>query len=126
MINERGKMELNREELAWAAGFLDGEGSFLKQKDPRYNHVQMSVCAAQVRKEPLDRLANILGGKVSGPYGPYKQQNKQPHYRWVVTSYEKVQDVTARLWLFLSEPKKEQAEKMIIAVRNYQQEKKKK
>src|ERR1041385_936600 len=44
-------------DLAWAAGFLEGEGSFGHYGGPR-------VSAAQVQKEPIDRLVRIFGGKM--------------------------------------------------------------
>ena len=44
-------------ELHWVAGFLEGEGSFTYHGTP-------SVTAAQVQKEPLDRIHGIFGGKM--------------------------------------------------------------
>ena len=40
-----------------AAGFLEGEGSFGYYGSPR-------VSAAQVQKEPLDRLLDLFGGRI--------------------------------------------------------------
>lgn len=45
-------------ELAWAAGFLEGEGSFLNYGSP-------SVTAAQVHPEPIERLNRMFPGTVS-------------------------------------------------------------
>lgn len=44
--------------LAWAAGFLEGEGSF-SGGGP---HGGPAVTAAQVHKEPIDRLLSLFGG----------------------------------------------------------------
>jgi hypothetical protein len=46
--------------LAWAAGFLEGEGSFVKGPDG-----SPCVSAAQVQREPIDRLELMFGGKIS-------------------------------------------------------------
>lgn len=46
-------------DYAWAAGFLEGEGSF--GRSPAGG---VYVCAQQVDAEPLHRLAAILGGPV--------------------------------------------------------------
>lgn len=67
-------------ELAWAAGFIDGEGSFsifrnrhrsreLPQETPYYH--RPVIRASQIIREPLDRLATRLDGYVSsvGPKG---------------------------------------------------------
>jgi hypothetical protein len=59
--------------LAWAAGFLDGEGWFgfkvverKGQRSPGIVRRRAVVAAAQVTRAPLDRLAETLGGRVSG------------------------------------------------------------
>ena len=44
-------------DIAWAAGFIEGEGSF-------GNFTTAGVRAAQVQKEPLDRLQKMFGGKI--------------------------------------------------------------
>ena len=46
--------------LLWAAGFLEGEGSFHFS-----NQSHLLVRATQVQREPLDRLVILFGGKVS-------------------------------------------------------------
>jgi hypothetical protein len=44
-------------DIAWAAGFLEGEGSFTY-------HGSAVVTAAQVQKEPIDRLVTLFGGRM--------------------------------------------------------------
>jgi hypothetical protein len=76
-------MERWRQDLAWAAGLLEGEGS-------------ITVCGGTPRlglklsdEEVLRRFAGILGvGKIYGPDGPYgydppKQLAKKPAWMWV-------------------------------------------
>ena len=46
-------------DLAWAAGFLEGEGSFTIQSNGKH-YVQ----APQVQREPLDRLRAMFGGSI--------------------------------------------------------------
>ena len=45
-------------DIAWAAGFLEGEGSFGRTR------TCVHVEATQVNREPLDRLQNLFGGTV--------------------------------------------------------------
>lgn len=54
-------------ELAWAAGFIDGEGCFtlIKQKDMADEYRRPHVTAVQVRREPIDKLAEMFGGSVT-------------------------------------------------------------
>lgn len=63
----------NREELAWAAGFIDGEGCFgfytytQRSKPTLYGMLKLDV--SQANREPLDRLQKALGvGHVTGPH----------------------------------------------------------
>lgn len=67
-----------REQIAWGAGFLEGEGSFTVNGA---GTPQLSAC--QVQKEPLERLAAMFGGAVkfrdyAGRYSP----NNQSYYVW--------------------------------------------
>lgn len=45
-------------ELAWTAGFLEGEGSFTADK------CIPAVVAVQVQREPLERLERMFGGRI--------------------------------------------------------------
>src|SRR3990167_4926258 len=46
-------------DLHWAAGFIEGEGSFMKHGN------SVTVCAAQVQLEPLERLQQFFGGRLT-------------------------------------------------------------
>lgn len=70
--------ELNTQ-LAWVAGFFEGEGNFGPNKK-KGRYLCPVVQIAQVGREPLDYVQKVMGlGKVKGPYGPYKS-NKQAYY----------------------------------------------
>ena len=49
------KEALTTADLAWAAGFLEGEGSFRRSE----------VSCPQVQKEPLEKLQSLFGGTIS-------------------------------------------------------------
>jgi hypothetical protein len=58
-------------EAAWAAGFIDGEGSLqvgVTRQVQKSGHITIShsayVCVAQTDREPLDWLAEMFGGTV--------------------------------------------------------------
>ncbi len=107
----------NREELAWAAGFFDGEGTtHLGRKTQVRNgqtfgpYLQLTVSVAQATAaaECLDRLQRAVGGV--GRFYPMKSRGaRQPQTRWQVMNREHSQAVIAMLWPFLCEPKREQA-----------------
>lgn len=94
-------------ELAWAAGFFDGEGSTCNGNAPN-GRLQLQMQVVQVDRRPLDRfLAAVEAGTIYGPYQP-RQAHWQPKYRWIVRGIEEVTGVAAKLFPYLSEPKQEQ------------------
>lgn len=67
-------------ELAWAAGFLDGEGHFGVSEG-------VLIEASQVRRRaPLDELARILGGRVTNS----RRSKGGQVYRWALGGSERV------------------------------------
>lgn len=121
-IKPNPTIPFNREDLAWAAGFLDGEGSFTAYTDEKRSKCQLSITAPQVNRQPLDRLASIIGGSVSGPQlkskSGFVSSNKIQH-RWSISSFEQSQAVIALLWCWMSDPKRKQAEQALLKVRNF-------
>lgn len=115
---------MTREELAWAAGFIDGEGHIgthecqkSRPTDQR-NYVAISINVSQCNRQPLDRLQKTLElGKV---WGPYKKKNKthSDFYLFSVTGIERTQQALAKIWEWLGDIKKVQATE---ALRKYQE-----
>ena len=108
---------INREELAWAAGFVDGEGTFsCKMHDTASSRKGYPTFAIQQTGSliALDRFAKVIEDagvpvKRYGPYGPYKNNlGTRPHYRVEAYGFEKVQAIAALLWTWLSAIKREQ------------------
>jgi hypothetical protein len=106
-------------ELAWAAGFFDGEGTTFVNRhkikhrnrpgQPVYYINSPAVAVCQVERQPLDRFARIVGGRVpTGPYKP-KTKNSRPYYRWDAMGRPSVVRVLTLLWPYMSEPKRAQA-----------------
>lgn len=120
---------MNREELAWAAGFYDGEGSagfYLKRTQLRKNtHGQLALTVMQTEPEILERFCRAVGvGKVNGPYvvRNSKYPNRKPQWRYGVQTFEHVQAVIAMLWPWLGETKRVQGLKAISAYHAMRQE----
>lgn len=104
------------EEIAWAAGFVDGEGHFGYRRRSGERGTPV-FCVSQVRPEPLERLARVLGlGRVLGPY-LNNSPNSQPYYRIEIQGFRVTQQVIAILWNYLSFPKQEQAVKVLLEAR---------
>jgi hypothetical protein len=87
---------------AWAAGFLEGEGSFVDSgTSPR-------VYAPQKDPEALERLLALFGGSVR------QQVNGRatPIYQWAVNG-EKARAVIAGVYPFLTARRREQADRAL-------------
>jgi hypothetical protein len=101
-------------ELAWAAGFFDGEGcASLDRHKAGYSYLTLS--ASQKHPAVLERLAAAVGrGNISGPY---KNGGAGGHgyYRWAVKG-KIAEEVADMLLPFLSPVKVEQLRRTRAAV----------
>lgn len=89
--------------LSWAAGFLEGEGSFLGGKGKT-----SVVCAAQVQREPLERLHALFGGRIVLKNGnPSMKRN--PIWYWSVYANRSIQ-IMMTLFVLMSPRRQKQIE----------------
>lgn len=105
---------INREELAWAAGFFDGEGyiGFLQVA-----HSPLRISIAQIDRQVLDRFRESVGlGKVYGPYTYKNRPTFKPYFEFTARTHEPVQAIVAMLYQFLSPVKQAQC---LNALRKY-------
>jgi hypothetical protein len=84
---------MDKHDVAWAAGFFEGEGTVgcrlqMQNNKPYYRLV---ANVTQTFREPLDKFQEIFGtGKVRGPYGPYSG-NRQPHFQYNISGKNAVE-----------------------------------
>jgi|SRR5215469_725774 len=110
IIELKNEIYLDTHELAWAAGFFDGEGTVMWRGQSR-KELTLTIAQADIR--PLIRFAEAVGFPgVRGPYEP-RNPNGRLYYVYSVSSHIRVQAVIGMLWKFLSEPKREQATKAL-------------
>lgn len=64
-------------DLGWAAGFLEGEGSFV-----RCGYASQAVTAVQADQEPLLRLQEIFGGRITKKAPEANRLSRKGFYRW--------------------------------------------
>lgn len=107
-----------REELAWGAGFWDGEGCCSARLRPEVSggdYIQVTLDLGQHGRRPLDRFHAAVGGigSVAGPRAAGRAGLVR--YDWQAGGFETVQAVIAMLWPFLCEPKREQAAAALTA-----------
>jgi hypothetical protein len=104
-------------ELAWAAGFFDGEGGFYINKGDQSKRQKWTLQTSikQVDIRPLERFQRAVGvGNINGPYDSHSKTeppyNRQLIHRW--SAYRgNAEKVAELLKPYLSEPKREQLNK---------------
>jgi hypothetical protein len=105
-------MKYDQVELAWAAGFFDGEGSTILKPyvNSRYRDSTpgLELRVAQDDPRPLRRFFRALG--VGRFYGPYvsKKRPGRTWFSWAAQSRDDIQIAALLLWPYLSGPKREQ------------------
>lgn len=102
-------------EIAWAAGFYDGEGStkkkyyhyVSKKGKPQKPNQNIMMSVSQANLEPLERFKVAVGnkGNINGPY-KYKR-NKREYWVWSASN-KAAREVYATLLPFLCSIKKQQ------------------
>ena len=108
------------EELAWAAGLFDGDGSTcFERHKTRSNYVRADMSITQTSRagtpEVLLRFRQLVGvGHINGPYGG--SDRWEPVYRWKAHRLDHVQHVARTLWPWLGALKRAQAFHVITVV----------
>lgn len=109
-------MEVNREQLAWAAGLFEGEGciTFWTAKDT--GNVYIQCVLGTTDRDVLENFQSIIGfGNIHAE--KFDERYKQS-WRWSVSSFEKCQAVIAMLWPWLGRRRKARALEVLTLFRN--------
>jgi hypothetical protein len=86
-----------REELAFAAGLFEGEGSFKFHTSSRRPRAVISMTDL----DSLSRFRLAVGmGRITGPYN---YTGGKDYYTYQIDGFEKVQALLAMLWPWLGE-----------------------
>lgn len=98
--------DLRTEDIYWTAGFLEGEGSFLK------NGGTIAVSCSQVEKEPVEKLYLLFGGHLNF----IERKNKNPkwnnYYQWAIYG-EVAEDLMKLIFLIMSPKRQGQIKKAL-------------
>lgn len=75
-------------ELAWAAGFFDGEGYVVVQKrsHPKYTGYYLRIGINHVAPEPLLEFQRLFGGSIEKQNMEKVIGNRKPRHRWVAST----------------------------------------
>jgi hypothetical protein len=103
----------SRENLAWAAGLFDGEGSVMWSSATCNGQIKASMKLTD--EDVLRRFHEVIGlGKVTGPYS---RTGDKAHYKpcwyWTITGHQNVQAVMAALWHWLGIRRRAKAKEVL-------------
>lgn len=92
-------------DLAWAAGFLEGEGSFYQSGGAKRRHRGTAyVVAYQVNKQPVQRLLSVLGGAL---HQRQARGKAQPVWVWRASG-SRARGIIMTLFAFMSDKRQTQ------------------
>jgi len=106
---------MDHTELAWAAGFWDGEGSAYltgaRDRATRQPQARINQSSTTGVPQVLIRFQRAVGvGRVQGPE---IDEGKEPLYRWVVSSRDEVRTVLLLMRPWLGQVKRTQLEQIL-------------
>ena|ERR1035437_1170844 len=99
-------MYIKKTDLAWLAGFTDGDGHVGCSLKSNGSAIQFAI-GQNGDRQILVRANHILGG-LGHITGPYLRAGRQPNWRFVVHGKKKVKQVTKLLWPWLGQTKRRQ------------------
>lgn len=97
--------------LAWAAGFIDGDGFItiqtrnqrIKEKQYRGHYLRVGCC--QASEIPLKELQSLFGGTISVKNSGKSNYNRKPQWLWQVST-QQAKEVLEQLLPYLVHKKK--------------------
>lgn len=115
---------MNREQLAWAAGIIDGEGYIANHKNTaslkigiKRTYYVPHIKVAQTAKyggipDMIERLINLFeNSRLRGPYQRRKQD--RDIYEWGIYGFERTQAALCAMWPWLGKQKRRDAVSMM-------------
>lgn len=108
-------MKINREELAWAAGFFDGEGYVGIRDNKKDYTTRPTLKVSSTDRDMIERFQYAVGGIgcFRGPI-PNGGLGKKPIYEWFTRKFEHVQAVIAMLYPFMCSRRKARMKECLL------------
>lgn len=108
---------INREQLAWAAGIYEGEGTFSSRKTGKIDRGLVAKLK-MADEDVIRRFHAILGvGNVTGPY-KCDGAGTKPLWVWQCGSFQAVQHTMAVLWPWLCSRRRAKIQTLLLLHRH--------
>lgn len=102
-------------ELAWAAGYFEGEGCFSLQprKERPNGRPQAGATVRNTDEDTLRRFHHIVGCGSVKPYKPQKEGYK-PFWQWGIKGYSTTKRLISLLYPWLGNRRRARAEELLM------------
>ena len=102
---------IDGEELAWLAGWLEGEGCFYAYLTN--NYFKIGVQGTSTDRDTIEKICLMVGGVFRGPVAGVKENHKD-HYVWGVYGRDNAVDLMHRVRPYMSVRRKEQIDNALV------------
>lgn len=99
------------EETAWAAGLLEGEGTFFIGSSPV---PYAEICCAMTDPDVLAKLQRIVGGTIAKPF--WTEKSTKPIQRWQMSRRAHLRPVLLALYPHMGERRQAKIQKMLAVL----------
>ena len=99
-------------DIAWAAGFIEGEGCF-KRTNLKQTKLGQSITATQVHKPPLEKLQALFGGSLM--LRNERRENQSGIWVWAVSG-KNARALMALLHPYMSPRRQEQIDNALRVI----------
>jgi len=117
--------KLTSEQVAWIAGIIEGEGSFIAEKRRNGEFATRVYASARITvnmtdRDVIEKLAELAGGRVN--LERQKAPNRKDQWKWTFRGYENVIILTDLLRPWMFERRTGQLDHMLVVVNEVRQE----
>lgn len=112
------RIAINREQLAWAGGLFEGEGSFVLGKVAHLRNVRAILCSTD--RDVLARFGRVMGfGNIHFRKNYKGHLGKKQVIQWSTGSFELTQATMALLWPWLGKRRRAKIIESLREMRAY-------
>jgi hypothetical protein len=106
-------VSMNCDDLAWVAGYLEGEGFFFIQTSAK-GYIRVGIGACSCDKDVLERLHVLVSrSRLQGPYLHSTNFGSKPHWRWVLQIREDTIELARELRPLMGARRQEQIDRLL-------------
>jgi|SRR5450755_242947 hypothetical protein len=105
---------MKSDELAWIAGFLEGEGYFFRQTSKR-GYIRVGIGATSTDLDVLEHLRSLVPhSRIQGPYKPAPPSyGSKPFWKWVLQTRPLVVEMAEQLRPLMGERRRGQVDALL-------------